>query len=431
MKSSYLIAFFLICFLFFGCSRSPPVQETPKTVNVVEEFKSLNADMNSALANQVDVLSPRNFHVATEYLDDARKSIEKQKVPSETSHQITIARSYLNRANEAAKFSHQNIQDVIIARQLAVSAGAFGFFRSEFQRADNILKNITTDLEYNNIANVEKMRSALKTAYSELELAAIKRQNLTEARLTIALAVKDGAKKFAPQTLVTIIKNFNETSAYITTHPHEVDQIATRSRETNQSAYQLLQTTHELADTNKMSQEKLATTKMRGKENKSIEDRISTGQSAVVRKNEDHESEKVFNEKFERARRKFTKNEAEVKKLGSTITIRLKGLVFPSSQSALKDSNFPLLGKVRRVIKEFSNSTVVVEGHTDSIGTKTINDKLSRERALTVRGYLLSVDILPANRIKAIGSGEENPLATNNTSSGRAQNRRVDIVIKL
>lgn len=94
------------------------------------------------------------------------------------------------------------------------------------------------------------------------------------------------------------------------------------------------------------------------------------------------------------------------------------------------DSNLRLLGKVQRLVKELNKSEVVVEGHTDSVGSEVINEKISKERAQTIKDYLLSIDAVSANRVKMIGRGEQSPYASNVTPEGRAKNRRADILIK-
>jgi outer membrane protein OmpA-like peptidoglycan-associated protein len=70
---------------------------------------------------------------------------------------------------------------------------------------------------------------------------------------------------------------------------------------------------------------------------------------------------------------------------------------------------------------------VVVTGYTDSVGSDTYNLKLSERRANTVRDALVA-DGIAADRITTKGMGESNPVASNDTAAGRAQNRRVDIV---
>jgi outer membrane protein OmpA-like peptidoglycan-associated protein len=71
---------------------------------------------------------------------------------------------------------------------------------------------------------------------------------------------------------------------------------------------------------------------------------------------------------------------------------------------------------------------IVVEGHTDSRGSNAYNENLSRKRAEAVRTFLISKGI-SANRIVAVGKGESQPVANNRTADGRANNRRVEIVV--
>jgi outer membrane protein OmpA-like peptidoglycan-associated protein len=142
------------------------------------------------------------------------------------------------------------------------------------------------------------------------------------------------------------------------------------------------------------------------------------------------EAQKALDERYEEAQNEFSKGEAEVYKQGDTLMIRLRGLEFPVSQAVIKGSNFPLLAKVQKVIKNFGPSTVVVEGHTDSVGGKAANQKLSSARAETVKEYLASINQGQPLNIKAVGYGYQKPLGTNRTAAGRAQNRRVDILIQ-
>ena len=74
-------------------------------------------------------------------------------------------------------------------------------------------------------------------------------------------------------------------------------------------------------------------------------------------------------------------------------------------------------------------TTILVEGHTDSHGSKVLNLELSQRRAQTVRDYLASQGIAP-ERIKAEGLGFTRPVANNKTAEGRANNRRVEIVVQ-
>ena len=79
-----------------------------------------------------------------------------------------------------------------------------------------------------------------------------------------------------------------------------------------------------------------------------------------------------------------------------------------------------------QILNEYPNAKFTVEGHTDSVGSAKTNQRLSESRANSVRDFLVDKGI-GADRLTAIGYGEDKPIATNNTRSGRAQNRRVEI----
>ena len=78
----------------------------------------------------------------------------------------------------------------------------------------------------------------------------------------------------------------------------------------------------------------------------------------------------------------------------------------------------------------FPRSLVVVEGHTDSYGGDVSNMALSRSRAEAVGEYLSAELGVPAFRVSAVGYGETRPIANNETSQGRARNRRIDVRIE-
>ncbi|MEK6254657.1 MAG: OmpA family protein, partial [Gemmatimonadales bacterium] len=125
----------------------------------------------------------------------------------------------------------------------------------------------------------------------------------------------------------------------------------------------------------------------------------------------------------------FTPLEGEVLRSEDRLILRLAGLTFPSGSDELRPDNFALLTKVQRVVREFPEARIVVEGHTDSQGNESMNQSLSRRRAIAVREYLLSNIAMSADRITAVGYGESRPVAPNNTEAGRTRNRRIEITL--
>jgi OmpA-OmpF porin, OOP family len=445
-----------------ACSHTPVTQEFPETASPREEVSKLEADIQIALGAQTDVLAPQNFKHARESLDDAKKSLDKQRDAKETLSEVALGRAYLRQANEFSKISRDNLEDVVVARQQAITAGAREMRAKEFSEVDEELVDVTLDIEKNDLGHAAKKRSSLQLTYLDLELQAIKQSRIGQARDTINLAIKEGAKKFAPRTLAIAEKSFTDTEAFITGHRHDDVQIIQRSTETMKRASHLLKITHDSKLGKKVSSEDTAlqieseqnsvvlkqaelSDKQGQLNNKQSQlddkvdelaksrhqiNKVESSNAVLALENSSLESQKAFNQSFDDARREFTPDEAEVYKQGNKLMIRLKGLEFPVSQAVLKSSNFPLLAKVQKVIRTFERSSVVVEGHTDSNGGKALNQKLSSERAEAVKDYLSTNNSDQLTNITSVGYGYQKPLATNKTAAGRAQNRRVDISIE-
>ena len=103
-------------------------------------------------------------------------------------------------------------------------------------------------------------------------------------------------------------------------------------------------------------------------------------------------------------------------------------ILFATGKSALSAEAQAVLTKVAYNLNQFPETDVTVVGYTDNTGSEAINDKLSLERAQSVADYLESHGVA-ASRLKAIGRGWNDPITSNATAAGRAQNRRVEIFI--
>jgi len=101
---------------------------------------------------------------------------------------------------------------------------------------------------------------------------------------------------------------------------------------------------------------------------------------------------------------------------------------FDFDKSTLKPEGRQLLDQVAQQASGINLETIIAVGHTDSIGTEAYNQKLSERRAASVKSYLVSKGVDP-NRIYTEGKGELQPVASNKTREGRAQNRRVEVEI--
>ncbi|HET9452110.1 MAG TPA: OmpA family protein [Aggregicoccus sp.] len=121
--------------------------------------------------------------------------------------------------------------------------------------------------------------------------------------------------------------------------------------------------------------------------------------------------------------------QVKVKEEARGLVLTLSGSVlFRSGSADLLPSAKRRLDEVARALQKASNP-LVIEGHTDSQGGEALNEELSNRRAEVVRDYLIDRGV-EGDRIRALGLGESRPVASNGTPEGRANNRRVEIVIE-
>ena len=121
--------------------------------------------------------------------------------------------------------------------------------------------------------------------------------------------------------------------------------------------------------------------------------------------------------------------DAEVERVGEGIKVTLKsGLLFDTGKSVLKPAAQADLEQLAVTLNKYSGTVLLIEGHADSQGAEDYNQKLSEARAHAVASFLArsGVDI---SRFTILGYGESQPVASNDTPEGRAQNRRVEIAI--
>lgn len=163
-------------------------------------------------------------------------------------------------------------------------------------------------------------------------------------------------------------------------------------------------------------------------------------QAAQLRENLAQTSAALEETRSELARReaadreRVTTMQQELAKLAETrntergFIVTLPGLFFDSGKSVLKPGARNTLSKIADQLRTGVDAQIAVEGHTDSVGSEEYNQTLSEKRAAAVRDYLVSRG-LAAAKINITGQGESAPVATNDTPSGRQQNRRVELVI--
>jgi outer membrane protein OmpA-like peptidoglycan-associated protein len=110
------------------------------------------------------------------------------------------------------------------------------------------------------------------------------------------------------------------------------------------------------------------------------------------------------------------------------LVLTLGDVLFATGRSELRGGAVRNLDQLAAFLRQYPERTAIIEGHTDSVGSASANLALSQRRADSVVQYLIRQGI-DANRLQAIGRGQDYPVAENDTASGRQQNRRVEIII--
>lgn len=135
-----------------------------------------------------------------------------------------------------------------------------------------------------------------------------------------------------------------------------------------------------------------------------------------------------YQDRQERALRERTANTGiDVQRQGDNIMLNLPdGITFDFGKSALKPQFYGALNGVAGTLRDYNQTMIEVVGHTDSIGSDAVNNRLSKERADSVAQYLIGQGVQSV-RIETLGAGKAYPNADNSTDAGRAKNRRVEI----
>ncbi|MFL6550308.1 MAG: OmpA family protein [Povalibacter sp.] len=138
------------------------------------------------------------------------------------------------------------------------------------------------------------------------------------------------------------------------------------------------------------------------------------------------------NREAEAARNRAASLEQELadlkaKKTDRGLVLTLGDVLFDTGQATLKPGAYATIDRLANALKEDPARKVTIEGHTDSVGSDELNQRLSENRAQSVQSALMQRGV-QANQIVALGKGESTPVASNDNAAGRQQNRRVELI---
>jgi outer membrane protein OmpA-like peptidoglycan-associated protein len=117
------------------------------------------------------------------------------------------------------------------------------------------------------------------------------------------------------------------------------------------------------------------------------------------------------------------------KKTDRGVVVTLGDVLFDTGKATLKPGAYTTIDRLATVLKQDANRKVLIEGHTDNVGTDEYNQGLSERRAASVQAALFERGV-EASQISTVGKGETTPVAGNDNPAGRQQNRRVELVFQ-
>jgi OmpA-OmpF porin, OOP family len=486
MKKSYLYSIPVSVLLGFviSCSSTPQqtaqVSQIPIESNPSEVIAQFEQELSDARSENINWLAPTNYEKAVNALTRAKTVLRNQGKNSDAFQSIQEGRVALQQAEKSAKIAETSLPNAIKAREGSMEArieaekSGANDLRSTYSDADSHFLKLTRAIENDNLKWAENNQEETMRLYRVATADANKKRYLDSAKQMIEAARKEGAGSYAPAALKQAENAYSTTEKFADNNPYATDQILHKGEETLAVAKRTLNLTREsqmfdrwqpeqrvlwveknLARLGKdldlppemaamsfnnqvgaieKSLKEVTNVAMLAKGAQSDKERMKGQVEALKGEVQDKQSELAqtiaFDQKFKAVQSQFDGDEAEVLREGDKLIIRVRSINFPVGKAEIQRKDFALLNKLQKAISTFDNSKVIVEGHTDSTGTASLNRKLSQERANAVREYLVANESVSPDDIRAVGKGFSKPLADNKTATGRAENRRIDLVVE-
>lgn len=456
-----------------------PVSPIPATADPQNEIVKLSAEIDHARAESLNVLSPGRFSEAAASLAKARTLHGRKAGAADVLAAVAEGHAELDKGFDVADLSGEVLGPALAARAAARAAGATAY-EDAYARAEKALISLTRSVEAGKTDEAKKGQEEVAKEFRVLELCAIKETTLRSVREVMAQARADGAVRYAPRMLAATERKVASVEAFIAAQPHARSEMNAHAGEALLAARRLAALTHRAREIgvdgpedSAVKEDRLLAAlsealKLPESRDRSFEQRRTSivdavgrlaadrdylvgqnrqlraevaqakvdrtrieGQSAEERARlQQLEAERRFRRLYDEVSGYFQPGEAQVYKQADRLVIRLHGLKFPVGTAALTPDGYAMLSKVQKAIRAFGDPNVIVEGHTDDTGPSALNDQLSQRRADAVRDYLVSNNVLPGGRIRAVGKGFSEPVASNKSAKGRALNRRIDVIIE-
>lgn len=444
VKSFSALALSALLIAAVGCASKIKQAEIPEGTNLPQKIAELDEWVDEGYKNQYDVLAPKSFNKAQEWLKEAKEDLADGDSPEEVRESVGYAMAYLNQASSESEGRESQVDHVLKARMTAMNAGAKTYpeTRDRIKTLDDRLRDASYNFD-RRLSSEEKSR--LQKDYLALELKAIQNRELADARAKVGAAKEYDARRKTPETLEraeTDIKTAENVIAAERRSPMAYDEAVSQANQSAQDLIEILGLALENEATEpvavKLWRQERAIGNLQGnleEASQSLEStqaglaEVSGVIAAQDRMLASVESKIDFQEAIDEIRSEFSEEQAEVYQQGDRLIIRLKQVDFPIGSADVPEDSVALLEKVNNIIQRLDTESVEVQGHTDSTGGEKINGVLSEKRAQSVANFFKEAGLQDVE-VQAKGYSFSKPIASNRTKEGRAQNRRVDVVIQ-
>lgn len=440
-------ALYISILVMLGCA-SPKMADIASTAEPRNEISKLDSEIKVSITKNIDILAADKFEKSQTYLKKAQNDLKNDRSQKEVLDSVRIAKAFLADAYVEAGTRESQAEGLFAARQMALKAGVGSVMelRDDMRKLDSSVSDKADSLANTNAADLADFQNQ----YIDLERRAVIALQLGESQALVNGAETNDALKLAPISFKKAQLSLKTAESIVSTNVRNPDGFKAAVQKASQDANQLTNVMATISQNGKNLAEATAikmvaqNKTIKGLQKNLVDVTVKSGaeQTALQMENtqlamaNEASNEKLtganqkvqFQKALEQARSQFLPSEAEAYQQGETLVIRLKQMNFASGKSDLPANSMPLLAKVLDVAKTLETSQIVVEGHTDSIGSESENKTISEGRASAVMAYL-KANGLQDVQIEADGLGFSKPIATNKSKEGRAQNRRVDIIL--
>ena len=439
-------AIVIVNVMLIACAANVKKADIPNTANPQDEIARLNTDLATATTQNVDVLAASEFADSVKWLETAKNDQADKEKQEKILDDVRTGRGFLEKAYVISANRAEKAPGLFEARQAALNAGA-----TKHSELSSDLKKLDKDVssEAADLAKLDSKKiSSLQERYVTLERRATILTRLGTTQAMFNGLKKDGAPKSAPLTYRKAelsLKNGESVISANVRNPEgykaAVETAATETALLNEVMITIKQNGKNLSETAALkivsqnrkieglntdlsasNAESAASKAKLNAENKTLTNDLKEKEQDLNAANMSVETQRAM----ENARTQFSSDEAEAYQVGKNLLIRLKKVNFASGRAELPEASLDLLAKVSAVAKTMNASEMKVEGHTDSVGSESQNKTISEKRASAVAAYFKSNGF---DEVTSEGYGFQKPIATNKSKEGRAQNRRVDIII--